>query len=101
MLPNHMESSTILAGLTSWLIVTIIAIMVPLFLLLQESLLTFWIMLVTLQLISHMALMSSMMPGEVILFLRTVLSLLRLQFTGLDKDGTEVLNPIFEMVGYN
>ena len=96
-----MESIVNFARLTSWLVITIVAIMVLLLLILQKSLLPIWIMLISLQLIAHMALMSSMMPQEVVYFLRTILSTLRLQFTDIEIKNDAFYNPIFEMAGYS
>lgn len=41
-----------------------------------------------------------MMPGEFVLFLKTILSLIRLPPTGTENDTITALNPIFEMAGY-
>ena len=46
-----------LAGPTKVVIISIVSITLVLFLILQKSLLSLWIMLVSLQLIAHMALM--------------------------------------------
>ena len=42
-----------------------------------------------------------MMPGEFVLFLKTILSLIRLPPTGTTENDTiTALNPIFHMAGY-
>ena len=52
------------------LIIMSLAICGPLLLALQSNMLAIWIMMVSLQLIAHLPLMNSMMPPNVIQFLR-------------------------------
>lgn len=56
MLPSEMENVMNLAGPTKVVIMSIVSITLVLFFILQQSLLSLWIMLVSLQLIAHMAL---------------------------------------------
>ena len=53
-------------------------ILVPLMIVLQQSLLTLWITLVTVQLIAHLALVDSMAPPKVVHFMRGLLNFTRL-----------------------
>ena len=72
---------------------------IPLIFMLQLSIMPIWISLVTVQLIAHMVLMNSMLPPEVVLFLREILYVLRL-FPSTEassaNDGSETLNGTFE-----
>lgn len=69
-LPEEAGAGENMASLVNSLVVVATLVSIPVLLMLQRSLLSLWIMLITLQLIAHMALMSSLMPVKVLVFLR-------------------------------
>ena len=48
-----------------------------------------------------MALMSSMMPGEVLVFLRQILNVVRLLLSGPATDSDTALNEVYKAAGYS
>ena len=65
-----------------------------------NSLLLIWLLLVTLQLIAHTLLLHAIMPQELFLFMRDLLSVARLSF-GSDYASSGGFNIWFDEVGYN
>ena len=66
----------------------------------RRSVVTLWVMLMTLQMIAHMTLIKSLMPQELSMYLKNVLDVIRLKFT----KETEVFRPQnmwLHQAGYN
>lgn len=101
--PDELQSVSTLASWTNTLIIGSF-VAVPILIVLQRSLLSIWIMMVSMQLIAHMPLINTMTPSNVILFLRQILSVLRFFFTANnppDVDSAKTsFNGIFENTGY-
>lgn len=98
-LPDEMTGTLRVAAFVQRLLVTSALLMVPLLVALQRSMLSFWMLAVTLQLISHMALMSNMQPAEVILFLQQILGHTRLFYSD-NAPQEQSMSAIFKESGY-
>lgn len=100
--PDELQSVSTLASWTNSLMIGSF-VAVPVLIVLQRSLLSIWIMMVSMQLIAHMPLINTMTPSNVILFLRQILGVLRFFFgdNNQDVDSAKTsFNGTFENTGY-
>ena len=77
-------------------------LLIPFFICVGQSMLPLFMYLVTIQLISHMALFNTQMPAPVIVYLRQLLDVTRLNFlSDFASNSQSALNFVFGQAGYN